>query len=152
METWDKSIGIKHKRDTQSEVHLKSNKFWIILLGSVLAGSAIITLLLWNAPASFARISKEGVQITAAVNLLAVTEAYTIIIDETAEAWSSGGFNVVEIDNKRVRMLEADCPDGLCVRQGWVSSGLVPVVCLPNRVVITFEGNSNDTGVDAVVG
>ena len=131
---------------------MKSNKFWIILLGSVIAGSVVVALFLRQAPVSYARIYKDGIQITDTVNLLAVTESYSIVIDSTIETGSAEGLNIVEVDHGRIRISNADCPDRICIRQGWVSSGLVPIVCLPNRVVITFEGDSGDTGVDAVVG
>jgi len=109
-------------------------------------------MLLWQVPASSVRIFKNGMMITDAVNLYAVTEPYKIVIGELAETSGIEGFNIVEVDYKRVRMLEANCPDGICTRQGWVSSGLVPIVCLPNRVVVAFEGSSGNEGVDAVVG
>lgn len=42
--------------------------------------------------------------------------------------------NTVEIRNKKVRMLEADCPDKLCMKQG--AGDVLPIICLPNRVVV----------------
>ena len=64
---------------------------------------------------------------------------------------SEFGINVVEVEYGRIRMLEADCPDGACVRLGWVSSGVIPIVCLPHRVIIELHGG-NGTDIDAVVG
>ena len=45
-------------------------------------------------------------------------------------------FNMIVMDNGRVRIAEADCPDQLCVRTGWVSVAPQQIVCLPYRVVI----------------
>ena len=59
------------------------------------------------------------------------------------------GYNVIEVERGRVRVSEADCPDRFCVRQGWVSGGAVPIVCLPHRLVIRFDGGGG-AGVDAV--
>jgi len=109
-------------------------------------------LLLWQTPAGYARVYKDGMLVTDAVNLLTLTEPLTITIDGAVNFGDIGGLNIVEADHGRIRMLEADCSDRFCIRQGWVSSGLVPIVCLPNRVVITFEGGTDDMGVDAVVG
>ena len=131
---------------------IKSNKFWILSLCGAIICFAVPTVILWQVPISNARIYKDGTAITDTVNISMVSEPYTIVIDEPAEAGGTGGFNVIEVDHRRIRMLEADCPDGYCVRQGWVSSGLVPIICLPNRVVITFEGGTDDIGIDAVVG
>jgi len=102
-----------------------------------------MALLLWQEPASYAHIYKNGV-LTETVDLNAVTEPYTITFEDSL------GTNVIEVDRGRVRMLQADCPDRTCVRHGWVSGAATPIVCLPHRVVITFEGGSPD--IDAVVG
>ena len=131
---------------------IKSNRFWIILLCAAAICFAVPAVVLWQVPISNARIYKDSIPITDTVNISAVSEPYTIIIEGPAETGGIAGFNVIEIDHRRIRMLESDCPDGYCVRQGWVSSGLVPIICLPNRVVITFESGNDDIGVDAVVG
>lgn len=39
-----------------------------------------------------------------------------------------------QIKNHQIRMIQADCRDKLCVKQGWTKQK--PVICLPNRVVI----------------
>jgi len=99
--------------------------------------------MLRQVPMSYARIYKDGA-LTETVNLSVATDPYTIDIH------GSSGFNILEVEHGRIRVSKADCPDGICIRQGWVSGGLVPIVCFPNRLVITFEGNEAD--VDAVVG
>ena len=124
---------------------MKSNKFWIILLGGVVITSIITMFLLSRVPAGYAHIYQDG-KLTETVNLSGVSEPYMF------SAASGFGVNLIDVEPGRIRVLEASCPDGLCVRQGWVSSGFVPIVCLPNRLVITFEGGHSDNGVDAVVG
>jgi len=130
---------------------LKSNWFWILILSGVVITSAVVALLLLRAPAGYARIYKDGA-LTEEVNLLTVTEAYKIHIGGDGVA-ATKSYNILEVERGRIRVAEADCPDGLCIRQGWVSGGLVPIVCLPNTVLVTFEGGGTDgSGVDAVVG
>ena len=126
----------------------KSNKFWIIVLGGIVVVSVVAALLLGQAPkshasAAFAHIYQNGAM-TETVNLTSITEPYTINIA------GNNGFNILEVESGRIRVLEADCPDGICKRQGWVSGGVIPIVCLPHRLVITFEGGT--AGLDAVVG
>jgi len=48
--------------------------------------------------------------------------------------------NTVEVEAGRVRVSQADCPDQICVRQGWISDGTVPIVCLPNQLIVQIEG------------
>lgn len=61
-----------------------------------------------------------------------------------------GGYNTVRVEHGKIGITEADCPDKLCVRQGLISSGAMPVVCLPHRLSIIIDGENN--GVDAVSG
>ncbi|HOH47263.1 MAG TPA: NusG domain II-containing protein, partial [Candidatus Cloacimonadota bacterium] len=45
--------------------------------------------------------------------------------------------NSIEIKKKRVRMLDSDCPDKRCVKQGFTNS--LPIICLPNRLVVEIR-------------
>ncbi len=57
--------------------------------------------------------------------------------------------NIVRIEDGAARMVEADCPDGLCMKQGSIRHNRQNIICLPNRVVVTVEG-SEEADVDAV--
>lgn len=52
----------------------------------------------------------------------------------------NGGTNTIEIKDGRVRMLEAECPNHLCVHQGWVRFEGQSIVCLPNKVTVSVCG------------
>lgn len=123
---------------------MKSNAFWLILFSALIIISAVTALLLRQVPMSRASIYLNGI-LTETVNLTIVEEHYTVTID------TDGRTNVIEVERGRIRMMEASCPDKTCVRQGWASNGLTPIVCLPNRLVITLE-SSNDSDIDAAVG
>ena len=47
-----------------------------------------------------------------------------------------GTGNVCRIENGRVKMTEADCPDHLCMRQPAVDEKGGSIICLPHKVVI----------------
>jgi hypothetical protein len=55
-----------------------------------------------------------------------------------------GGFNVVEVKGKAARVKDADCPDRLCVRQGWLSKPGDQAVCLPHRLVVRIRGDREE--------
>lgn len=58
--------------------------------------------------------------------------------------------NTLVIENGTARVVEADCPDQICVNQGAVRYEGESIVCLPHKLVITVEGGqAND--VDATV-
>lgn len=75
------------------------------------------------------------------------------IIEITGE---DGAWNRVWISEDSVKMESASCPDGLCVHQGAISDGLLPIVCLPNKVqiqIVEDTGESSETEeFDAKVG
>ncbi len=46
------------------------------------------------------------------------------------------GETIFEIKDGRVRIIDSPCPNKTCVAQGWHN----PLVCLPNKVMSTVEG------------
>ena len=63
------------------------------------------------------------------------------------------GKNTLVVENGAAHMKFADCPDGLCIRQGEIRYTGESIVCLPHRLmaVITGGAESRDEGaVDAV--
>lgn len=61
-----------------------------------------------------------------------------------------GGRNVLSIQDGYADMTEANCPDGLCVKQAKISHNGETIVCLPHKVVIKVMNDTreSDTGVD----
>lgn len=59
---------------------------------------------------------------------------------ETINIKSSKGTNVVQITGGKVRILEADCPDKICIKDGSISEPGQMLVCLPNKVVVQVKG------------
>ncbi|WP_455529912.1 NusG domain II-containing protein [Ruminococcus sp.] len=50
-----------------------------------------------------------------------------------------GGWNEVKIENGKICIADADCPDQTCVHTGVLRSEGVPIVCLPHKLVIRFS-------------
>lgn len=80
-----------------------------------------------------AELYQDGVLIRE-LSLNKVEEPYTF----TVEA-QNGGFNTVEVRPGSIGIISADCPDQVCVHQGFIGSSLLPVTCLPNRLVIQIR-------------
>ena len=57
----------------------------------------------------------------------------------------------VEFSSGKVRIYETECPGGDCKATGWVERAGGQIVCLPNRVVISVEGDG-PSDIDAVTG
>ena len=73
---------------------------------------------------------------------------YSLSEDQTIEINDT---NVCEIKDGEVNMIQADCPDQLCIHQGPIHIQGETIVCLPNRVVVEITGNDKDEQLDGVV-
>lgn len=116
-------------------------KYWILLFVLVLAVciGLSIPLLLPGEAATHAEVSSQG----------AVLKTIDLRIDqEFAVDTPSGGHNVITVQNGKIAVTDANCPDHYCMQRGYCNSG-AQIVCLPNRLVIRFLG---EQPIDAVVG
>ena len=124
---------------------MKSNKFWIALLGGILAISGVAALMLQKAPAGTTACIYQGGELIESIDLSAVTQPYGFIITHGV------GYNEIAVEHGRIRVSHADCEDEVCVSQGWLSGGAAPIVCLPHELVIRLEGAAkSDTDYDAI--
>ncbi len=90
-------------------------------------------------------IYQDG-QILRSISLDQVSETYRF----TVEA-ADGGYNIVEVSPGAIAIVEADCPDRLCVLQGRITDSLLPITCLPHRLVIELKpGDHVSDAPDAV--
>lgn len=63
-------------------------------------------------------------------------------VSEAREIAIGGQYQeIVRVEKGRIRFLQADCPDKICVNTGWLSRPGDMAVCLPNRVVVKIELN-----------
>ena len=93
----------------------------------------------------YADIYSEGKQLDS-IPLWQVSESYTFqIVSE------NGGTNELLISRGEISVKEATCPDQICVHQGILSDSALPIVCLPNRLVIQLrEADDGDALLDGV--
>ena len=111
-------------------------KTWIILFAAVAAVCIFLSLpLLRQEEARFAEITSRG-ELVKTVDLQ-IDQEFTV-----------DGHNTVTVKEGKIAVTWADCPDGYCMDRGFCASG-GNIVCLPNRLVISFVGPQE---IDAVVG
>lgn len=56
-------------------------------------------------------------------------------------------YNVISITSDGVSVTESDCKNRICIHQGLMTPGDLPIACLPNKLLITIspdEGNGAD--------
>jgi len=128
---------------------IKKNDF--ILIGIILA----IVLLIWslsffklNWPMKFF-MKTEGSKVRITVDgqeykILDLDKDTTFSIEQ-----ENGKFNTFEIRDGYVDMIDASCPDKICVHQKEIHYDHETIVCLPNKVVLEIiDGQVNE--VDSV--
>jgi len=52
--------------------------------------------------------------------------------------------NKIRAERGRIRFVDADCPDDVCVQTGWLAKEGQVAACLPNGVLIKVEGSAGE--------
>ena len=111
-------------------------KTWIILFAAIAAVCIFLSLPLFSQEqARFAKITSKGETVKTVD--LAIDQEFTV-----------DGKNTVTVSGGKIAVTWADCPDHYCMKRGFCAGG-TDIVCLPNRLVISFAGEQD---VDAAVG
>lgn len=119
---------------------IRSQRFWIAVCAAIFAGGLIWCIILLNMSHG------DTVTVTQDGNVLYTFELSRENNREITVEYE-GRRNIIEINDGRIRVREADCPDRVCVHTGWLTPA-VPIVCLPNRLVIEYA----ETDLDAAAG
>ena len=53
-----------------------------------------------------------------------------------------GRKNIIKIENNDIYVSYAECPDHTCMNMGRLSQNGVPIVCLPNKLIIRYKEGS----------
>lgn len=107
---------------------------WIIIIAALFLVMSMLSIFLFKGKTigTIANVYVDG-ECVYSVDLSIVTSAYT------KEIKTENGANLLLIEPSRISISEADCPDKVCVKSGWISNSTAPIVCLPHRLVIKIE-------------
>ncbi len=119
-----------------------------IIISAILILSASLSLLCLLLPdrgsnagdGYAAQIYQDG-RLLYSIPLHDISESRTFTV-ENAE----GGVNEIEVRPGSIGIISADCPDKICVRQGFITDTKLPITCLPNRLVILLRPLSDKAG------
>lgn len=62
----------------------------------------------------------------------------------------NGGTNTLVIENGEAYISYSDCPDHTCEKTGRIHYVGQTIVCLPNRLSVTVQGEQTENGVDLI--
>ena len=67
------------------------------------------------------------------IRQIELSEDKTFVID------SDNGSNVVDVKDGKIAIIEADCPDKVCVKTGAISNMGEIIACVPHKLVILIH-------------
>lgn len=115
-----------------------------IIIGAVVVVAAVMLIILYGSSSNFGsyvQIEIDG----------KITE--TLPLDEDEEkkiTTENGGTNTLVIKDGKAKMVEANCPDGICKNYKAISRNGESIICLPHKVVVSVVDNNSDDEIDAV--
>jgi len=118
----------------------KKTKICILITFILLLISLSLCFAIYSLPsdAAIANIYQNG-EIIYSIDLDKVNEPYEITI-----TGDNGETNTVYIKPGEIAIIQASCPDKLCVKAGYIHNNTLPITCLPNHVMIRIEQGSSD--------
>lgn len=132
---------MKASSDKNKSLSYRKSAIILTLLLLLLGGGSVGWLALVSLPgvsvsevqSHFAEIYQNGVCIET-INLDTVENPYTFDV-----RGDNSCINTIEVRPGSIGIVSADCPDKLCVHQGFISNSLLPITCLPNHLVIQIH-------------
>jgi hypothetical protein len=99
----------------------------IILTAVILTGCLILLLcIIIGKEGSYAKVTIDG-------------QLYGNYPLDVEGEFDINGSNTLMIKDGYAYMLEADCPDGLCMKMGKINRNGQSIICLPNKIVIEIS-------------
>lgn len=120
----------------------KSNTLWILLFLCVIIISVLsLFIIKQNKDNSVVKIYRDN----SLIKTLNLPQNQTVKID-----CDEDNYNEVTVKNGKVKMSYSTCKNQICVNHGEITDATLPIVCVPNHLVVTIE--SSDDKADTVVG
>ncbi|MDR0880657.1 MAG: NusG domain II-containing protein [Clostridioides sp.] len=118
---------------------LKKRDRWLIL--AIIVAIAVF----------FAINASENTKKTAKIEVYVDNKIYKSIPvgkNEEFKVETKAGYNVVRVHDGGVEIVDASCPDKVCVHTGFINKQSQNIVCLPNKVSIVLTGTEADENSD----
>ena len=125
---------------------MKRNFICILILFAVIAlsGAFIVYTQSKKADSLTAYIYSNDVLIRT-IDLTSTDEPYSFTVTT-----DNGEYNTVFVRQGEIAVVEASCPDEICVKTRFIHSSALPIVCLPNKLSIEIRSEKSEEDIDAV--
>ena len=118
----------------------KGDEIAALIIIVLLVISTAGVLIYKNRMESSSRIAliKQDGKLIKTINLSTVKNSEEFIIK-----YKDNDFNKIKVEKGRIRITDANCPDKICVKKGWISEPGENIVCLPHRLIISIAGKNS---------
>lgn len=125
---------------------MKNNIKWIAVFAvlCIVCLAVLFYMKQTTAEHKTAEIIQNG-RLIKVIDLSDIEKSYEFTVEN-----EMGGFNRIRVEDGKIAVIDASCPDKICVKQGFIFNGTIPVVCLPNKLTISVSGESGE--YDAAAG
>ena len=106
--------------------------FWIAIFSTLIV-LCVFGIVIGKGIQGSAALVFRGEELLYRINLRLVVVPYEISVE------SDFGSNTILVEPNRISVIDATCPDLVCVHHVSLPDSLTPIVCLPNRLVIKME-------------
>lgn len=99
---------------------------------------------------NYAYIYQDG-DLLYVIDLSNTESPYEITIDYKES--KTEGYNIISVENGKIGITDADCPDKTCVHMGMTNSKNFPITCLPHKLIIQVQEDDRQTSnseIDAI--
>lgn len=118
---------------------MKKNDFILIGVILVLAAAGLLYMNMTQKTGDMVIITVDG----------KVYKELPLDKDITLDIEGINGTNLLEIKNGYANVIEASCPDDVCVHAKSIHYNDETIVCLPNKVIVKVQSNDN-SGIDGI--
>ncbi len=115
----------------------KKSLFFIVIFAALLIFGLLFYYIVGDSDGTVAVITLDG-EVYEEIDLSKVVAPYDI------EIKTDYGLNIVHVQPGAIGVIQADCPDKVCVNTGSITGGGIPIACVPHRLVISIGSGEID--------
>ena len=119
----------------------KADKIIAIIIALLIVLSTAVVFIYINYSKGTEKIAviKQNTKVIKTIDLNKVDtpEEFTIKFNNT-------NYNKIRVEKGRICIIDADCPNKICIKSGWISKSGETIVCLPHKLQIEIEGTNKD--------
>ena len=115
----------------------------LILIIAIISVVVLIVMKNMAKSGAYAYIYQNN-ELIQVVDLTNVKEDYEFRIES-----DEGGYNIIRVTTDgKIGVVEASCPDHVCMNTGFINNSLMPITCLPNKLIIEVKNEAQDATLE----